>query len=133
MYRMKQLLGDSLTLRDYDGQVSEAAMVRVEQDDKGRDARKRAYCLKIQPATGSFARNLIYSTKPMRYDTLEACHRNAFSFGGVPQEVLYDNMKTVVLQRDAYQTGQHRFHPSLWQFGKEMGFSPPVPSLQGAD
>ncbi|HBD3196051.1 TPA: transposase, partial [Escherichia coli] len=28
------------------------------------------------------------------------------------------------LQRDAYQTGQHRFHPSLWQFGKEMGFSP---------
>ncbi|MEK8751327.1 hypothetical protein P2S49_24650, partial [Escherichia coli] len=26
---------------------------------------KRAYCLKIQPATGSFARNLIYSTKPL--------------------------------------------------------------------
>ncbi|MGD1586507.1 hypothetical protein ACP6DV_28270, partial [Klebsiella pneumoniae subsp. pneumoniae] len=37
----------------------------VEQDDKGRDARKRAYCLKIQPATGAFARNLIYSTKPI--------------------------------------------------------------------
>ncbi|MDV0653247.1 DNA adenine methylase, partial [Klebsiella quasipneumoniae subsp. similipneumoniae] len=36
------------------------------QDDKGWDARKRAYCLKIQPATGSFARNLIYSTKPRR-------------------------------------------------------------------
>ncbi|MCV7842739.1 hypothetical protein ODQ43_17925, partial [Escherichia coli] len=35
------------------------------QDDKGWDARKRAYCLKIQPATGSFARNLIYSTKPV--------------------------------------------------------------------
>ncbi|WP_259273686.1 fimbrial protein, partial [Klebsiella pneumoniae] len=32
---------------------------------KGWDARKRAYCLKIQPATGSFARNLIYSTKPI--------------------------------------------------------------------
>ncbi|MCK7084843.1 hypothetical protein, partial [Enterobacter kobei] len=31
----------------------------------GWDARKRAYCLKIQPATGSFARNLIYSTKPI--------------------------------------------------------------------
>ncbi|EOU6317542.1 IS21-like element IS100 family transposase, partial [Escherichia coli] len=61
-------------------------------------------------------------TDNMRYDTLETCHRNAFRFfGGVPREVLYDNMKTVVLQRDAYQTGQHRFHPSLWQFGKEMG------------
>ncbi|MEG9688930.1 hypothetical protein V6X41_31395, partial [Klebsiella michiganensis] len=33
-----------------------------------RDARKRAYCLKIQPATGSFARNLIYSTKPIWLD-----------------------------------------------------------------
>ncbi|EBH8951789.1 IS21 family transposase [Salmonella enterica] len=64
-------------------------------------------------------------TDNMRYDTLESCHRNAFHFfGGVPQEVLYDNMKTVVLQRDAYQSGQHRFNPSLWQFGKEMGFSP---------
>ncbi|MDO2778048.1 hypothetical protein U9246_27600, partial [Escherichia coli] len=38
-------------------------------------------------------------TDNMRYDTLETCHRNAFRFfGGVPREVLYDNMKTVVLQ-----------------------------------
>nr|QEQ67825.1 hypothetical protein ICEJAFMC_00134 [Klebsiella pneumoniae subsp. pneumoniae] len=67
MYRMKQLLGDSLTLRDYDGQVAKlhGHGACVEQDDKGWDARKRAYCLKIQPATGSFARNLIYSTKPI--------------------------------------------------------------------
>ncbi|MBY5083689.1 hypothetical protein K4X40_24370, partial [Klebsiella pneumoniae] len=42
----------------------------VEQDDKGWDARKRAYCLKIQPATGSFARNLIYSTKPVSIHNL---------------------------------------------------------------
>ncbi len=40
-------------------------------------------------------------TDNMRYDTLETCHRNAFRFfGGVPREVLYDNI------------------------GKEMGFSP---------
>ena len=66
MYRMKQLLGDSLTLRDYDGQVAEAmAMVRaLNRMTKAGMPRKRAYCLKIQPATGSFARNLIYSTKP---------------------------------------------------------------------
>ncbi|MEL1645302.1 hypothetical protein, partial [Klebsiella pneumoniae] len=44
----------------------------VEQDDKGWDARKRAYCLKIQPATGSFARNLIYSTKPEVFKRLDA-------------------------------------------------------------
>jgi len=64
-------------------------------------------------------------TDNMRYETMERCHRNAFSFfGGVPKDVLYDNMKTVVLQRDAYQPGQHRFHPSFWQFAKEMGFMP---------
>ncbi|WP_208460087.1 hypothetical protein, partial [Escherichia coli] len=47
----------------------------VEQDDKGWDARKRAYCLKIQPATGSFARNLIYSTKP--FGTARQQHERA--------------------------------------------------------
>ncbi|XAN30274.1 hypothetical protein AAIZ36_01165 (plasmid) [Klebsiella pneumoniae] len=46
------------------GALTQDHKVCVEQDDKGWDARKRAYCLKIQPATGSFARNLIYSTKP---------------------------------------------------------------------
>ncbi|MGK5585780.1 hypothetical protein ACSNLA_27830, partial [Klebsiella pneumoniae] len=45
----------------------------VEQDDKGWDARKRAYCLKIQPATGSFARNLIYSTKPFHHFVHPQC------------------------------------------------------------
>ncbi len=62
MYRMKQLLGDSLTLRDYDGQVAEAmAMVRaLNRMTKAGDARKRAYCLKIQPATGSFARKSLF-------------------------------------------------------------------------
>ncbi|HFV0587670.1 TPA: IS21-like element IS100 family transposase, partial [Escherichia coli] len=82
--------------------------------------------LHVFVAVPGYSRMLyIEFTDNMRYDTLEICHRNAFRFfGGVPREVLYDNMKTVVLQRDAYQTGQHRFHPSLWQFGKEMGFSP---------
>ncbi len=29
-------------------------------------------------------------------------------FGGVPREVLYDNMKTVVLERNAFGEGNHR-------------------------
>lgn len=57
--------------------------------------------------------------------SMESCYCDVLRFfGGVPQEVLYDNMKTVVLQRDAFQPAQHRFHPSLWQFVKEMGFTP---------
>jgi len=60
-----------------------------------------------------------------RFETLKACHDNAFAyFQGVPKEVLYDNMKTVILQRNAYGHGEHRFHPGLWDLAKQTGFSP---------
>tara|TARA_R110002167_G_C12660912_1_gene649898 strand:- start:849 stop:1877 length:1029 start_codon:yes stop_codon:yes gene_type:complete len=60
-----------------------------------------------------------------RFDTLKRCHDNAFAyFQGVPKEVLYDNMKTVILQRNAYGDGNHRFHPGLWDLAKAVGFNP---------
>jgi transposase len=44
-----------------------------------------------------------------RLETLMACHEAAFaSFGGTPREALYDNMRTVVLGRDAYGPGLRR-------------------------
>jgi transposase len=45
-------------------------------------------------------------------------------FGGIPHEVLFDNMKTVVLERDAYGPGQHRFHPGLLHLAEDLGFVP---------
>ena len=60
-----------------------------------------------------------------RFETLRRCHDNAFTyFEGVPKEVLYDNMKTVVQQRNAYGAGEHRFHPGLWALAKQAGFTP---------
>ena len=60
-----------------------------------------------------------------RIETLVACHIGAFEFfGGVPREVLYDNMKTVVVERDAYGAGIHRFHATLWDLAKHYGFQP---------
>jgi transposase len=60
-----------------------------------------------------------------RLDTLIACHVRAFEFfGGVPREILYDNVKTVVLERDGYGPGQHRFHPGLWDLAKHYSFAP---------
>ena len=41
----------------------------------------------------------------------------------MPEQLLFDNMKTVVLDRDAYGPGQHRFHPEALQLAKEVGFS----------
>ncbi len=64
-------------------------------------------------------------TDNMRYDTLEHCHRLTFDyFQGIPQEVWYDNMKTVVIERDAYGEGRHKLHQPFYQFAKSMGFLP---------
>ena len=60
-----------------------------------------------------------------RLPTLLACHLGAFmAFGGVPQKILYDNMKTVVLERDGYGPGEHRFQPGFLDFAKHYGFAP---------
>lgn len=60
-----------------------------------------------------------------QFATLRRCHENAFAyFQGIPREVLYDNMRTVVAQRDAYGSGQHRFHAGLWSLAKDLGFAP---------
>lgn len=45
-------------------------------------------------------------------------------FGGVPREILFDNMKAVVLERDTYGPGRHRFHPGLLQLAEDLGFVP---------
>ena len=60
-----------------------------------------------------------------RFEILRSCHEQAFDeFGGVPKEVLYDNMRTVVQARNAYGKGQHRFHPGLRDFAHHYGFMP---------
>lgn len=59
----------------------------------------------------------------MKVETLIGCHERAFAaLGGVPRSVLYDNMKTVVLERNAYGEGRHRFHASFLDFAKHCGF-----------
>jgi transposase len=57
-------------------------------------------------------------------------HQLAFEFfGGVPRVLLYDNLKSAVLERigDAI-----RFHPTLWDFSAHYGFEPrPVAVARG--
>jgi transposase len=60
-----------------------------------------------------------------RSEVLVACHRRMLGeFGGVPREILYDNMKTVVTQRDAYGRSRHRFHDGIWALASECGYRP---------
>lgn len=59
----------------------------------------------------------------MKAQTLIACHEHAFAaFGGVPKRVLYDNMKTVVIERDAFGEGAHRFHAGFLDYSRHSGF-----------
>ena len=60
-----------------------------------------------------------------RLETLMACHEAAFAFiGGTPHEVLYDNMRTVVIGRDVYGPGKHRLQPGFRDFAHHHGFLP---------
>lgn len=57
--------------------------------------------------------------------TLCACLRETLIFfGGAPAHVLLDNPKTVVIERDAYGEGRHRFHRDLLALADEFGFRP---------
>lgn len=47
-------------------------------------------------------------------------------FGGVPREVLFDNAKAIILERDVYGPGKHRWHPDLLVLADEFGFRPRV-------
>lgn len=50
------------------------------------------------------------------------CHKNAFGFfGGVPGEILYDNMKNVVVRR---LVGRAVFNDTLIDFAGHYGFKP---------
>ena len=55
--------------------------------------------------------------------TLVACLREAMAeFGGVPQHILFDNAKSVVIDRDAYGEGLHRWNKALLELADEYGF-----------
>lgn len=77
-------------------------------------------------ATLGFSRAaFVVFTTSQSFEALRECHEAAFTFfGGVPHEVLYDNMKTVVLERNAHGEGKHRFHAGLWHMAKHFGFMP---------
>ena len=62
----------------------------------------------------------VYFTDNMRQSTWQECHIKAFEyFGGTPQTILYDNLKSVVIQRDKYGKNQHGFNNDFLDFAKD--------------
>jgi transposase len=75
-------------------------------------------------ATLGFSRaSYVEFVSNMKVETLIGCHERAFAaFGGVTKRFLYDNMKTVVLERDAYGDGEHRYHAGFLDYARHCGF-----------
>jgi len=82
------------------------------------DESGQQYKLYVFVCVLSYSR-LIYIqfTRDMRLATLVACHQACFDyFGGVPQEILYDNMKQVRLSPD-------QLNPAFEDFARYCGFT----------
>lgn len=62
-------------------------------------------------------------TENERIDTLLGCHERAFAFfGGVPETILYDNMKTVV--KHSHKTGENKWNDQFLRFTRHQDFTP---------
>jgi len=83
--------------------------------------RRKRYCFVMK--LGYSRRTYMEFTTSMKQPILFACMKRAFAyFGGIPQEILFDNMKTAFL----YDHQQCRWvaHPRMLAFAAHYGFTP---------
>jgi transposase len=85
---------------------------------RGRD-RLSAFVATLGYSRATFVR----FTEQEDFEVWSGCLEAAFEyFGGVPQEVLFDNAKPVIIERDLYGPGQHRWHAGMLHFARDCGF-----------
>lgn len=83
---------------------------------------KKLYCFLL--VLGYSRTRYIEFVTDMSTDTLIRCHINAFRyFGGYPQEILYDNMKQVVIKRMLKQSDSE-MNKQFEDFSGFYGFKP---------
>lgn len=85
--------------------------------------RRRDPLLAFVATLGYSRASFVRFTSKEDAQTLRRCLEASFEFfGGVPKSVLFDNPKTVIIERDTYGLGRHRFHPTLLDCAERMGF-----------
>jgi transposase len=86
--------------------------------------RRRRDRLSAFVATLGYSRaTFVRFTEQEDFPVWRECLGAAFEyFGGVPQEVLFDNAKPVIIERDAYGPGEHRWHAGMLEFARDFGF-----------
>ena len=61
----------------------------------------------------------IYFTSSMKQEIWQECHKRAFEyFGGIPKSILYDNLKSAIIQRDKYGKDRHGINQEFLDFSK---------------
>ena len=84
--------------------------------------RRKLYCFSM--VIGYSRMRYAIFTLSTDTSTLIHCHLNAFEyFGGYTEEILYDNIKTVILKR-ALRAGDHQWNPKFEDFFSHHGFIP---------
>ena len=82
---------------------------------------KKRYAFIMKP--GYSRRSYVEFTTSMEQSVLFACMIHAFAhFGGVPAEILFDNMKTAWLY--SVEQGKWVVHPKMLSFAAHYGFTP---------
>lgn len=77
-------------------------------------------------ATLGYSRvSFVYFTEDMETATFIKCHELAFSyFNGIPGHAVYDNLKSMVIERNVYGKGLHKFNAEFLEFAQSCGFTP---------
>lgn len=65
-----------------------------------------------------------FSERERQEDWIQGLEQAFEFFAGVPKEVLFDNAKAIMIERDAYGDGEHRWNPQLLATAKKYGFKP---------
>lgn len=86
--------------------------------------RRGRFKLKAFVATLGFSRAsyVRFSEYERQEDWLLGIEAALDYFGGVPRELLFDNAKCIMIERDAYGEGAHRWNAKLLEMAKDYGF-----------
>jgi len=80
--------------------------------------------LKAFVATLGYSRSTYvrFSEHERQADWLQGIQDALVYFGGVPEHLLFDNAKCIMIERDAYGEGLHRWNAALLSMARDYGF-----------
>lgn len=104
----------------FETQPAEQLQVDFTTIKRGRQSLK-AFVATLGYSRASFVR---FTSSEKQQDWLDGIEAALEYFGGVPKQILFDNAKCIMIQRDAYGEGQHQWNAKLLEQAKDFGYAP---------